>query len=874
MALVAVSCFAATDRTEHFEKKVRPLFAAKCQACHGSKMQMGGVNLATGAGVEGARLMEAVQYAGKYKMPPAGKLETAEITALREWVESGAGWPNSGPARESRITETDRNHWAFRPVVKPSVPEGKDGNPVDRFLARALQEKGVQPAGRAGLLKLLRRATLDLTGLPPTRDEIRAFEADRGPDAFARVVDRLLASPRYGERWGRHWLDVARLADSTGMDEDNLYPHAWRYRDYVIEAFNNDVPYDRFIREQIAGDLLPASNKLERARNLTATGFLALGPRPLAQQDRLQAVYDVIDEQIDTTSKAFLGLTLACARCHDHKFDPLLTSDYYAMAGIFANTTQFRNHGRPGSIGYMYYAGVDEDARARYELHRTRMYAKMLEMEDAYGEDFGRDEAPYRSRLASTLETAWRILHEQAEPAPGADRNHLDHWVKLFRNADEKARQGYLKNWLAATPETIRQVSLDYQKRYEEDIRKWEQTMEGWRSRMAREVLQDRNLPDKPKPKPEDGSFLAAVRFNGGPMDIPESPRVTYLRQEYERLKETLPPAPGLISAVAEGPVVEQRIFIRGQIASPGEVVARRFPLVLAGVEQQPIAKGSGRLELAEWLASESNPLTARVMVNRIWQGHFGDGLVRSPNNWGRTGEKPTHPELLDWLASRFVEHGWSVKKLHRLIMLSEAYQRSAVAGKHLSAADPDNKLLGRYPRQRMSIEQLRDSLLALDGSLDETMGGSLLDEVKGKRQKADPEEIRRRTVYVPVRRGSIPNLLGIFDFGDATTASAGRNRTNVAPQALFLLNSKFVQERSMGLAKRILEAAELDDAGRVEEMYLRILARRPAPIETGDALSYAGRLVTRLGGGNAREKAWQSLCHVLLASNEFLFLD
>ena len=872
--LVCAGIATAADTAEHFEKRVRPLFAAKCQQCHGAKMQMGGVNLATGAGVDGARVLEALQYGGKYKMPPAGKLEAGEISAVRAWVEGGASWPNVITKRESGITAADRNHWAFRPVTKPAVPEGASANPIDRFLAQRLQDKGLQPAPRAERLKLLRRATLDLTGMPPTVEEIRSFEADQSPTAFAKVVDRLLASPRYGERWGRHWLDVARLADSTGMDEDNLYPHAWRYRDYVIASFNNDVPYDRFIREQIAGDLLPAASKAERARNLTATGFLALGPRPLAQQDRLQAVYDIIDEQIDTTSKAFLGLTLSCARCHDHKFDPLLTADYYAMAGIFANTTQFRNHGRPGSIGFMYYAPVDEDARARYELHRNRMYAKMLEMEDAYAEDFGRDEAPYRSGLALTLESAWRNIHEGAGPPAGVDGKHLDHWVKFLRNADQKARAGYLKEWLNASPATIHAVAQAYQKRYEDEIKKWDQAMENWRRNMAREILQDRTLPVKPTPNKDESALLAAVRFNGGPMDIPESPRVTYLRQEYERLKETLPPEPELISAVAEGPAVEQRVFLRGQLGNPGPIVPRRFPLVLAGEEQKAITKGSGRLELAGWLASAENPLTARVMVNRIWQGHFGEGLVRTSHNWGRMGEKPTHPELLDFLASRFVEDGWSVKRLHRLILLSEAYQRSASASKELREADPENRLLSRYPRQRMSIEQLRDSLLASDGSLDETMGGTLLAETKGKRQKADPEEIRRRTVYLPVRRGSIPNLLGIFDFGDATTSSGGRSRTNVAPQALFLLNSQFVLDRAMGLARQVLKESTISDGQKVESLYLRVLTRRPAPSEIDEGLSYVQRLQTALGGEQAKEKAWQSLCHTLLAANEFLFVD
>lgn len=869
----AAAIWAQAD-AEHFEKKVRPVFVAKCQQCHGAKMQMGGVNLASGAGVNGAHVWEALQYTGKYKMPPAGKLPDDEIAAIKLWVDQGAKWPNAVAVKQSAITDADRNHWAFRPITKPAPPAGAAENPIDRFIQARLKAQGVAPAPKASKLNLLRRVTLDLTGLSPTLEEINAFEADQSRQAFAKVVDRLLASPRYGERWGRHWLDVARHADSTGVDEDNLYPHAWRYRDFVIEAFNNDVPYNRFLQQQIAGDLLPAASKEERRRNLTATGFLALGPRPLAQQDRLQAVYDIVDEQIDTVSKSVLGLTLSCARCHDHKFDPLLTSDYYALAGIFANTTQFRNHGRPGSISYMYYAPADEAEHARYQLHRTRMYAKLLEMEDAYGEDLGRDAAPYRAKVGASLEAAWRVIHEKAEPPAGTDTRHIVAWVKFLQAADDKAKAGYLKNFFDATPATIRAVAAEYQKSYDEDLKKWDTSLENWRARMAREVLQDRALPERPKPNKEEPTLFSAASFDGGPMDIPESARVTYLRQEHQRLKDTLPPEPGLISAVEDGPAIQQRLFVRGQLANQGEVVPKRFPIVLAGEKQPVIEKGSGRRELADWLTSPQNPLPARVMVNRLWQWHFGDGLMRSPNNWGRTGEKPTHPELLDYLASQFIDGGWSVKAMHRLILLSDTYQQSARASKATRDADPGNRLWSRYGRQRMSIEQIRDSLLALDGSLDPAMGGTLLIAANGKRQKADPEELTRRTVYLPVRRGSIPNLLNIFDFGDATTSSEGRTRTNVAPQALFLLNSKFVIAHSAGFAKQLLADTALTDRARVERAYLSILTRRPEPVEIDEQLSYIASMEQRLNTPEARATAWQSFCHVLLSTSEFLYVD
>jgi hypothetical protein len=497
------------------------------------------------------------------------------------------------------------------------------------------------------------------------------------------------------------------------------------------------------------------------------------------------------------------------------------------------------------------------------------MYAKMLEMEDAYAEDLGRDAAPHRARVGANLEAAWRVIHEGAKAAPETER-----WVKFLQSADDKAKQGYLKNWVEATAETIAGVAAEYQKAFDESAKNWDQSLENWRRNMAREVLQNRALPERPKPDAENPTFFQAVSFNGGPVDVPESPRVTYLRQEYQKLKDTLPPEPGLISAVAEGPRIEQRIFVRGQLSNPGEPVAKRFPLVLAGEAQPAIESGSGRRELAEWLASPSNPLTARVMVNRIWQGHFGEGLVRSANNWGRTGDRPEYPELLDYLAARFIESGWSVKAMHRLIMLSEAYQRSARAPKSTREADPSNRLLAWFNRQRMSVEQLRDSLLAIDGSLDETMGGTLLIEKNGKRQKVDAEEVKRRTLYLPVRRGNIPTLLNTFDFGDATTPGEGRTRTNVAPQALFLLNSKFVIERSRGLAARLLEDAALTDAERVERAYLMALTRRPTPSETDEALSYIGAMKGRLPEGDNTALAWQSFCHVLLSTSEFLYVD
>lgn len=886
--LAAAPLIAQTPDQEFFEKKVRPIFVANCYACHGQKMQMGGLNLSTGAGAgpetgvivkgdpEQSRLYQALAYSGKIKMPPSGKLSADDVAAVKTWIEMGGVWPASTntTAAKSPISSEARKHWSFQPIKNYKPPqvkqEGWIKSPIDRFILAKLEEKNLQPAPPASKLTLLRRATYDLTGLPPTTQEIDAFLADKSPDAFAKVVDRLLASSKYGERWGRNWLDVARFAESTGMDEDNAYPHAWRYRDYVVNAFNQDLPYNRFVTEQIAGDLIPTDDPKLRQRGLVATGFLALGPRPLAQQDRLQMLYDVVDEQIDTTSKAFLGLTVACARCHDHKFDPILTKDYYALASVFASTSAFRNQGRPGSISFMWYAPLDPAAYDRYQAHRWNMLGKQLEMEDALSEDLGRENAALRPKIAEFLTVAWKV---QLQGAASPDKT-ITRWVTWLNAADEKARTGYLKEWYQASEANIAEVARKYQEAYIKTAEKWDSSLEKWRTRFAKDSLQGRDVPARPKFEAEDDPFFEAATLKGGPMELPESPRLVVLRKEFEQLEKSLPEAPAMASAVNDGIPVDQKVFVRGDYHNLGEPVAKQFPIVLAGESQPPVKNGSGRLEMAQWLTSPDNPLPTRVMVNRIWQWHFGEALMRTPNNWGKMGEKPTHPELLDYLAKQFVANGWSIKSMHRQIMLSSTYQMSSKAAKESREADPPNRLWTRFNRVRMSVEQIRDSLLAIDGSLDPAMGGTTAAPGKGKKNKADPDDMKRRTLYIPVKRGSIPNLLATFDYGDATTSNEGRPRTNVAPQALFMMNSSFVIARSQGFAKKLLDDPARTDAARIEQAYLIALTRKPEAAEVDDALSYIASLEKKVATPEAHLTAWQSFCHVLMSSNEFLYLN
>jgi hypothetical protein len=565
-----------------------------------------------------------------------------------------------------------------------------------------------------------------------------------------------------------------------------------------------------------------------------------------------------------------MGLTVACARCHDHKFDPILTKDYYSLASIFASTENFRNLGRPGSVSYIYDAPLDPAAYGIYQSHRWRMYSKQLEMEEALAEDWTREYTLLRPKIAEFLTGAWKTERQGAKPDGAAAAK----WARWLHDAPEKAREGYLKKLLNANDDTIAQVARDYQEAYKKSAARYDAQLDSWRKRMAIEVVEDRDLPVRPKANAEADPFFAAVTFDGGPMELADSPRVAELRREWKQLETTLPPEPPMASAVRDGATVEQRVFLHGDNNSPGDPVAKQFPVVLAGEHQKPV-KGSGRLELAKWLTSPEHPLTARVMVNRIWQWHFGEALVRTPNNWGKTGEVPTHPELLDFLAKRFVESGWSIKAMHRMILLSSAYQMDSRAPKQVRDADPANRLYARFNRVRMSVEQIRDSFLAIGGNLDPAIGGSLLNSapMQGKRPRVDPDQSGRRTLYIPVRRGSIPTVLATFDYGDATTSGEGRPRTNVAPQALFVLNSEFVQRQAAALASRLLGDTALSDAQRVAVAYLTVLTRRPDAQETDSALTYISDLEKRIAKPDAHHAAWQSFCHVLMSTNEFLYL-
>jgi mono/diheme cytochrome c family protein len=906
-ALILAAAFLAQNASsaDTFEKLVRPVFAQNCQGCHNPKAKRAGLDLTTGEGFyKGAdsgplvdlakpaesRLLKVISYHERLKMPPTGKLKDAEIAAITDWVNAGAVWPGvdakliteSRNAAGKRFTDGQRRFWSFQPrkaARPPTIESPWVKSPIDAFILAKLTEKGLTPAPPAARLTLLRRATFDLTGLPPTEQEIADFLSDESPNAFEKVIDRLLASPRYGERWGRHWLDVARYADSTGADEDHRYPDAWRYRDYVIDAFNRDVPFNRFVIEQIAGDLLPPEGEDAKIgvnrRGIIATGFLAIGPRLIAEQDKKKMFYDFVDEQVATTTRTFLGLTVDCARCHDHKFDPILQKDYYSLASIFASTKSFAK--LEGTVSQMYRPPLVPAAEYQaWDRAQQRIQAKKTEIELLDSEQ----SSLRMEKLAGNL-AAYMLAAKAAGPETGLDRDILARWKKYLAPGGDV--RPYLERWEKAKGTELASVAASYAAEFSASGKEYREAVVKWKQAVATANEQGLPGPERPKFDNTYHRFFEDVYLRKeGPFAPPENFASTFapairaqrekLEQELAALRKASPPQPDLAIGVSEGEPVEQHLFVRGDAHAEGEVVPKQFPVILAGDQQTPIVAGSGRNELAAWLTEPSHPLVPRVIVNRIWQWHFGEGIVRTPSNYGLLGEKPTHPELLDWLAQDFIDNGWSIKKLHKTIMLSNTYLQSSQITKEKSEKDPSNRLYSRFDRRRLDVEEIRDAMLAIDGSIDLTMGGSLQDgtgtdgENSSKRMSIDPATSKRRTVYIPLRRSNLPTLLNLFDFGDATTTMEARARTNVAPQALFVMNSPFVNARAGTIAEQTRQAP-VEQA--IREAFLRILSRPARDEEVSMLAQYAASFQADSEFAKRR-----SVYRILFGSNEFLYVD
>jgi hypothetical protein len=1076
VALSAPAAAPPTAGDEFFEKEVRPLLVERCIKCHGGDKTRGSLKLTsrdavlqggdTGpAAVPGkpddSLLIQLVRRTDKMKMPKDKQLPDREIAVLTRWVEMGLPYPAAAATLVAgfHITDEQRHFWAFQPVKVAPAPAVKNKawprSDLDRYILAALEAKGLKPAKATGKRTLLRRATFDLTGLPPTPEEMDAFLKNESPDAFAKVVDRLLASPAYGERWGRHWLDLVRYTDSfdarlnAGNEMD--CGDAWRYRDWVIDAFNRDMPYDQFVRDQIAGDLVPGKEGFNRS-GVIATSFLALGNWGGGDADKDKLLTDIADDQVDVTSRTFLGLTVACARCHDHKFDPISQADYYALGGIFFSTHILPDVGPktngPPMLRIPLLSAAELAKRAERQQRLAELEKQLkVEREKIY-QEYAKSQL---SETAKYLTAVWEYRNASADSSalPLGDfaagkKLHtyaLRQWIDYLGGGDYKLMTKAVRD-MAGKPgvlgwrgepdcpnvianSTDQEVAIQTFKLPAKsvsvhpgpnngvavgwrspvkgtvcvtggvtdadpaggdgiawiiDLRKgagcrelaagdfpnggaqrFDQGKNGQRLtavevepgdrvellvlpkanhtcdtttvdltialadgtkawNLARDVVSDLHQNGKGNPHGDRYGNAAVWHFwdmadsrramraadpglnawdnaaagtdrgaveqaarefqkhftltdarspfwiknaddeNTLPADVRAG--LARLESDFNALKKVRESPIEYANGAQEGGVPgsphagvhDVHIHFRGRYDRLGELVPRRFPEILTGTNQKPITSGSGRLQLAEWLTRGDNSLTARVMVNRIWQQHFGEGIVSTPSNFGKLGGRPSNPELLDYLADRFVQSGWSIKVMHRLLMLSATYQQSCENER--SNADPENRLLYRMNRRRLEAEGVRDSLLAVAGRLDRTTGGPALRDFNAP----------RRTVYLMTIRSDRSGFGPLFDVADSTAPVDKRTVSTVAPQALFLMNHPFILEQTKALAKRIT-AGDKDDRARIQRAYTLLYGRPALDDEVKVGLDFVNR-----GGG--AEKAWQEYCQVLLCANEFIYVD
>lgn len=895
---------------EFFEKRVRPLLAEKCLECHGGDETSGGLSLDardhwlaggdSGPAIvpgapEKSLLIEAIGYKNRdLQMPPKAPLSESEITVLSEWIARGAPDPRRAtPAAAAPVTgmslDEGRNFWSFLPVANPPVPQVKDTawvqTPIDAFILAELEAHGLAPAPAADRRTLLRRASLDMLGLPPTPAEVEAFLADESPGAWGRVIERLLQSPQYGVRWGRHWLDVARYADSNGLDENLAFGTAWRYRDYVIDAFNSDKPYDRFVIEQVAGDLLPDASR----ETHIATGFLLLGAKVLAEPDREKLMMDTIDEQVDTLGKAFLGMTFGCARCHDHKFDPISQADYYSLAAIFKSSKTFgdTNHGAIKHWHEIQFATPEEKEQLK------AVDAAIAQMQKA-ASSFKSAAVAKTREAARQRATDYLVAASKFDlDTPLTDVTVIAQEYDLHPRILYQARRHLAFH--AEDPFLSKWHELVASDRADEIAAHYEPLFQA-----ARQWAEAKKQDAKTKPH-EDAQVVAAhaaLMDNSGLLTVPAKPGFAFDAEtlaEYNRLadeariEESFAPDVPSAMSIAEGKILTTLpIHIRGSHRNLGTPVPRGFPKVMQVSIAEPIwpRHQSGRLELAQWLASTTHPLTARVAVNRIWRWHFGVGLVGSTENFGVLGDRPTHPQLLDWLARTFMESGWSIKELQRLILSSSAYQMATLHPKAEASAaiDPENRWLWRFRPQRLDAEQVRDSILFVTGRLDQTLGGKTV-PLRNRQFVFDHTSIDhtqydslRRAAYLPVIRNNVYTLFEQFDFPDPTMPTGSRNATTVAPQALLLMNSELVMDSADRLASQLL--SDFSDGRERIDAATRIVFGRPSTaFEVQQIQRFVSNLVGTDGIASASvgtvdaQRAWSLVCQSLLISNEFFMV-
>jgi len=929
---------------DFFEKKVRPLLAERCLECHSPEKKVkGGLRLDTREGwmhggdggpaivpgdLEKSMLITAVRYKDRdLQMPEKRKLPDEEIAILEQWVKMGAPDPRSGGAVAKKQTglsiEEGKKFWCYQPLQKPAVPGVKDAawprTDLDRFILARIEAANLKPAPDAAPDALIRRLHYNLIGLPPTPEQIDAFTKAAKSDrqaALAAVTDELLASPRFGETWGRHWLDLARFAESSGGGRTLLFKDAWRYRDYVIEAFNTNVPFDRFIREQLAGDMLPGATPADARRQLTATAFLALGPTNYEEQDKQQLRFDVIDEQLETLGRTFLGQTIGCARCHDHKFDPIPQRDYYALAGILASTRTLFNY--TDNVARWISAPLPGEGHSEAALrsHEAKLAALDKELETARA-------ALTEASKAVSQATAGPGQAVAASELPGividdAEAKVVGGW-KQSKFVRSFIGDGYLTDDNTEKGAKTITFSPVIPKSGRYDVRLAYTHLDNRANNVRVTVFhadgEDNVFVDETQVPPIDGRFISLGKFRfekdgagyvlvtnegttkfvtvdalqllaenelvaaeskddaSNPAKGIAAKRAKKIEADLKKLKKDGPVRDATMAVREDDAIADVQIRVRGVEKQRGEMVPRGFLRVALNQESALPPKESGRRELADWIASAENPLTARVFVNRVWMWLFGTGLVRTVDNFGTTGEKPSHPELLDHLAGRFVAEGWSVKKLIREIVLSRTWQQGVTSP---SATDPENRLFAHTNRRRLDAEQIRDTLLTVSGQLKldylgPNIGGA--GDINANDFSAQNIEYgyvyadTRRSVYTPAFRNKRLELFEAFDFGDINATMGQRNVSTVAPQALFLLNHPFVVEQAQKAAERTL-ALPGSDEERITAAFRQTLGRTPSTAEAEKCRRFLA------SGPQPSLESWTLLHQTLFACLDFRYLD
>ncbi|MCZ2342476.1 MAG: DUF1553 domain-containing protein [Bacteroidales bacterium] len=943
-----------------FEAKIRPVLVEQCYSCHSEQSKRGpkgGLRVDTREAlllggdsgpavvpkkVTASWLIKALHGDEVSEMPPNGKLPSAVIADFEKWVAMGAPDPRIADKPVARASGIDiaagQTFWAYQPPRAHPAPVVTQADwprsDVDRFILHALEAKQLQPSPDADRSTLIRRLTFDLHGLLPTPAEVAAFVADSATDdvALAKVVDRLLASPRFGERWGRHWLDVARYADSNGKDENLTFHEAYLYRDWVIQQFNVDTPYDRFVREQIAGDLLPARDDKQRDAQLTATGFLVIGPKVLADRDLEKRRADVIDEQIDTIGRAFLGQTLGCVRCHDHKFDPIPQSDYYALAGILGSTRTLDRYklGNPIVAGWMLRplgGEAGEKQLAVFREYEQQLKELTSQIKSAKAE-LTRVETATTMRQPGAL-VGFTVDNTQAKLIGNwKPSTYSSPFVGEGYVHDDKTDKG--KKSATFTPKLPRDGEYEVLISF---------TAGSGRAHNVPVTIQHVNgekqliLDQTRKPK-IDGLFapigtfsfaagtsgsatittqgttgyviVDAVRFvpKGELANVPEAAmgvseelqkklaqaakRVKALEAKQTQLKKSAPKPPQMVMASRDEDVIaDAKIHVRGNPHQLGNTVPRGFLQVATADPMPTIPAGqSGRVQLAEWLGSRSNPLTAKVYVNRVWYHLFGEGLVRTVDEFTRQGERPTHPALLDTLAVEFMNHQWSTKQLIRKLVLSRVYRLATRSDATQRSADPENRLLSHAHRRRMEAEVIRDGILQIAGNINFQGGGPVVAHMPERAitNNSDggvsTEKVTTRSVYLPIIRNELAPILEVFDFADPTTSTGQRDETTVPTQALFLMNNPFIIQQAQVAAHRLL-AASSQDAERITLLYQLAYSRQPTSDELTTARGFLAEYQERLAsvGSDKAPKnrvaaAWAALCQAVFGSTEFRFIE